>query len=90
MSEQERETHFARFADRLMDELLSLCDYELVETASDRWRKEAEPIIARRAYDLVAHTIENTAHIDLDRLSTEEHVLRIPDLAELPKEEAEQ
>jgi hypothetical protein len=42
-------------------------------------------IIAQYASLLVKHTIEQTEHIDLDRLSSDEHVLRIPDMAAWPE-----
>lgn len=75
----ERDTHFLGFAKLLADELKVTGGYPI---------SEVKQLIARRAYDLVAHTIENTEHIDLDRLSTEEHVPRIPDLTAWPREQA--
>lgn len=73
-SNTDRDTHFAGFARSAIDEI------------NGAYSEDEEIIIlARRAYDLVGHTIESTEHIDLDRLSTQEHILRIPDMPVLPE-----
>ena len=74
-----RNEHFAGFAKLLVDEILSdgLDDGYLGFAAERKIQK----IIAQRAYDLVAHTIFNMEHIDLDRLGITEHILKIPDMA---------
>jgi hypothetical protein len=72
-----RDTHFAGFAQALMHELF-------VETEPHNWSEliaQAEPIIARRVYDLMMHA--------LTILDRPEYIDDIPDLAELPKEETE-
>lgn len=71
-----RDTQFAGFAELLSNELRG---WELS-------KPDVKQIIARRAYDLVRHTIECTSHIDLDRLTSDEHTLRIPDLTTWPEE----
>jgi hypothetical protein len=78
-----RDTHFARFAMMLMDEILNVKGMY----TNPNWRIDCQEVIARRAYDLVKHTIEQTEHINLDRLGPDEHVERIPDMTELPKEQ---
>ncbi len=80
-----RDTHFAGFADRLFWELHATGDVSF-DNPHYYWSKQWKQVIARAAYDLVAHTILNTEHISLDRLSTPEHVERIPDLPEWGKE----
>jgi hypothetical protein len=86
-------THFAGFAKSLFEEYQAYCLYFVVthqETPKEEYNRECrkglEAIIARHAYKLVKHTIENTEHIDLDRLSSDEHVLRIPDMTEWAEE----
>jgi hypothetical protein len=46
-------------------------------------------IIARRAYDLVSHTMLNVSIADLDMLSQQECVQRIPDMTKWPEQEEE-
>jgi hypothetical protein len=77
----ERDTHFAgsaRLVIKSLPEFPNLLGYTIRE-----WREEATTILAQYAYDLVQHTIENTAHIDLDMLLSDEHVERIPDMTEV-------
>jgi hypothetical protein len=77
-----RDTHFKQFAQALMADLSGI--------DAQNWRQfvlEGEPILARRAFDLVHHTMLSTSCHDLDVLSTQECVLRIPDMAVLPEEE---
>lgn len=76
----ERDTQFIGFANALVDDLR-----RNVGMGNDE-RLPYVQLIARRAYDLVKHAIEHIEHIDLDRLSSDEQVSKIPDLAELPKE----
>lgn len=89
----ERDTKFAGFAAALLKEIDDAIGkqskeaekYGLSDKDEKRYAHELGTIIARRAYDLVKHTIECTEHIDLDRLSSDEHTERIPDLTELPE-----
>lgn len=89
-----RDSQFQEFAKLLLKELIdsALDEYGLVIEGREQYADlnhdltVCEEIIARRAYDLVKHTIENTAHIDLDRELPENHALLIPDMTELPKE----
>lgn len=83
MSSNPRDTQFKKFADLLFDELFVDGD-TWVDTINSYWKEEWKETIARRAYDLVVHTLSNTSHIDLDRLSEEEHAARIPDMVEWP------
>lgn len=89
----DRDTQFQGFAKALVDELMSL---ELVyagvtidspSSMSRYYREEWEKIIARRAYDLVLHTVECVDMVDLARLFRQEIAERIPDMTELPKEQ---
>lgn len=82
-----RNTQFQGFAKLLVEELTSLeLDYMgvvLDESGGNfnrYYRTEWEKIIARHAYDLAKHIIEHTEHKDLDVLSPDEHVQRIPDI----------
>ena len=86
----ERNTHFAGFAKALWQELLAvdeghidISDYNRID---EEMMEQYRAIIARRAYDLVQHTILNIGPADLDMLTTEECVQRVPDLTELPSE----
>lgn len=78
MTNLNRDTQFQGFAKALMEELLTYFgDFE-----------DMEQIIARRAYDLVAHTLDHVEAVAFDRLSIGEHVESfIPDLPELPEEQ---
>ncbi len=79
MSEQNpRDTHFVGFAKLLADELKVTGGYPI---------SEVKQLIARRAYDLVAHTLLNVSHYSMDALSSEEQIQEIPDMTELPKVE---
>lgn len=71
-----KDTQFQGFAKLLFD-----------ETGKALSNAHMKQIIASLAYALVKHTIEHIDPIDLDRLSPDEHVARIPDLTELPKDE---
>ena len=71
-----RDTHFTGFAKLLADELRVTGGYPI---------SEVKQLIARRAYDLAYHTLFNASLRDLDSLTTEECVINIPDLTELPK-----
>lgn len=84
MSTTARDTHFAGFATRVIEEMLQQGDV-WIETTSDDWKEQWQAVIAQRAYDLVHHTIESMSHIDLDRLDTNEHVERIPDMEAFPE-----
>jgi hypothetical protein len=95
----ERDTHFRGFAHLLMqeiDEQIGAVTEWGIEHEIDsqekiglelysRWRT----VIARRAYDLVFHTIMNIDPYHLDALSTEEIPARIPDMTEWPVEPTE-
>lgn len=72
----ERDTQFASFAKLLADELKVTGGYPI---------SEVQTMIAQRAYDLVVHTLSNVEHINLDRLTEEEHAARIPDMVEWPE-----
>lgn len=94
-----RDTQFSGFAQALTKELDEIVgdvtawgvkhniddETRIAKELSYRWKV----LIARRAYDLVAHTLWNTASLDLERLSIAENVERIPDLPVLPEEDAE-
>ena len=89
MSTLDRDEHFRGFAKLLFDDVAAMFMKWVVAT---RWERE-EPAhdiqlyLARRAYDLVHHTLLHVEHINLDSLSYEEHVTRIPDMTELPEEQ---
>ena len=85
MSDNTRDTQFQGFAKLVWEEIANKFG-EWWETDAAFTSDQSRDIIARRAYDLVKHTIENTAHIDLDRELPEDHALLIPDMTELTKE----
>ena len=74
-----RDTQFAGFAKMLWQELYHEID----------WQQDSgegvEQIIARRAYDLVSHTLLNTGPMMLDCYSHEEQVAAIPDMTTWPE-----
>ena len=88
MSTIDRDTHFQGFAKQQFEDVEGMFMKWVVAT---RWERE-EPAhdiqlyLARRAYDLALHTLLHVEHINLDSLSYEEHVTRIPDMTELPEE----
>jgi hypothetical protein len=77
MSTNPRDTQFAGFAGLLLEQLLNV-EGVYVESSYGEVRTLWEPIIAQRAYDLVAHAVNETIGI-----SKIDHV---PDLIEWPKE----
>lgn len=87
-----RDTHFLGFASALFQEMQADLTALYVALGSRREQDIAsaesiiQQLIARRTYDLVKHTILNIGPADLDMLTTEECVQRVPDLTELPKE----
>lgn len=74
----DRDTQFQGFAKLLMSELLThFGDFE-----------DMERIIARRAYDLVEHTIEHMRpYIYGEQVAGQECVSDVPDLTEWAKEQ---
>lgn len=77
MSINPRDTQFAGFATLLLEQLLNI-DGVHVESSYGEAHELWKPIIAQRAYDLVAHAVNETIGI-----SKIDHV---PDLTEWPKE----
>jgi hypothetical protein len=87
----ERDTHFQQFALRLWNEMLGERGYidvnedyvwdDASKLANDEHRKYID-LLAQHAYDLVKHTLLHIDAIDLVRLSPEEQVECIPDMAE--------
>lgn len=79
-----RATQFAAFARMVLDELHAVAfDALVMRRNSEELNRQQEQIIARRAYDLVQHAMLSIGPADLDMLTTEECVQRVPDLAEL-------
>lgn len=79
-----RDTQFAGFAKLLMQELIQ-ADTGNIHTGDDgALSRTWEALIARRAYDLVTHTVLSLGPANLDVLTADECVQRVPDLAELP------
>ncbi len=88
MSTIDRDTHFQGFAKQQFEDVEGMFMKWVVAT---RWEREESAhdiqlYLARRAYDLALHTLLHVEHINLDSLSYEEHVTRIPDMTELPEE----
>lgn len=87
MSNTPRDTQFAGFAEKLSQEIHDMaCSFTIFPGAYVLKRMECE-IIARRAYDLVMHTLWNVASIDMETLFIDEMAAKVPDLTELPKEQ---
>jgi len=82
----DRDTHFQGFAKRLNEDINTLaCSYTAgTFPGHETLQARIETIVARRAYDLVRHAIESIGPYDLDCLSTDECVMRVPDLPDLP------
>lgn len=81
-----KDQQFSGFAKAVVDKI-----YGLDKTAFPRILspEEAQIVLARAAYDLVAHTLDKVERINLDRLDIAENVECIPDLPVLPQEASE-
>jgi hypothetical protein len=91
-----RDTQFQGFAKALLEELLGdvLNEYGFIggrENYADLNHdlNICEEIIARRAYDLVSHAIDNSRANDMEDWETERIMPYVPDMNELPKEQEE-
>jgi hypothetical protein len=76
-----RDTQFAGFARALVGDLFK-------EGSTWLEREQCEQIIAQRAYDLVAHTLNMVPHlmqVAENAQAVEEVIVFIPDLTELPE-----
>lgn len=82
-----RDTQFAGFAEKLYQEIQEMaCSYRTAPSPEELKQRECE-IIARRAFDLVLHTVWNVAPIDLERLFMHEVAAKVPDMATWPEEQ---
>jgi len=82
----ERDTHFAGFAKLVAEELPDPpIDDSYLGLPTAEWKETIQKIIARRAYDLVFHTLMEVDPAWLDMLDTSEWTGRIPDMTEWPK-----
>lgn len=72
------ETQFALFADAVMSKLCDLRDGELVDVISDQWRKQAELVLARCAYQFACHVSSARALISHGDMT------KVPDMSEVP------
>lgn len=82
-----RDTQFVGFACRLLQDLLDQGAYVAISpwvTGGDSFK--SEQLIARRAYDLVSHVLNNTGPYMIDCLSHEEQIAEIPDMTAWPEE----
>ncbi len=89
----ERDTHFRGWAKRVQQELDMVLQKQVGFIYSgvtlyngDEIHRLLEQVLARRAYDLVSHTILNIDPYHLDALPSEEIPARIPDMTEWPVE----
>jgi hypothetical protein len=88
MGDNERDTHFAGFARLLRQDIfakLNFLDFGFSDQQQATIDRGVDKMIAQRVYDLVMHTLLHVEHIDLDRLTDEEHAKKIPDLTEWPQ-----
>lgn len=85
MNNTERDTHFQNFAFELFDELMQT-EGVAIDTINDDWRKEWEKTIARRAYDLVVHALNEMNPTPYVYYDTPEEIITngVPDMLELP------
>lgn len=92
-----RDTQFAGFARALLDEIESVsADYSPPPgryiTGSPKWEEVVRGIIARRAYDLVEHTLdacdqlESDAGLESHGFTSDYLLSSIPDLTTWPEE----
>ena len=83
-----RDTQFMNYAMLVHNEILAIENEGLKNNWNniDIYRRQQE-IMARRAYDLVLHAVENVDMVDLARLFRQEIAERIPDMIEPPKEQ---
>lgn len=88
MSSTERDTHFAGFAQVLLQEMFEGRSYIDFSKFDEDVCEQYQLLFARRAYDLVHHAMWNIASIDLERLSMDECTHKIPDLSALPEVQA--
>jgi hypothetical protein len=77
-----RDTQFEDFAKALRDELEALTHGRVHVPSS-----EVTQLIARRAYDLVFHVVDNSRANDMEDWETERIMPYVPDMVELPKDE---
>lgn len=85
MTTDPRDTQFAGFAARLLQELLDQGAYVAISewaTGGDSFK--SEQLIARRAYDLATHIYEHA--INANTADPEIGLRYIPDLREWPEE----
>jgi hypothetical protein len=85
-----RDTHFQGFAHLLQDELNNAWEYyarNLASISSEEYKQEIALILARRAYDLVKHSIECAYPDWLDAHDYDDIPERITDLTEWPPTE---
>ena len=81
MSENERDTKFQGFANLLLVEIYRNFGHSIEEGVNE---EQLRLLIARRAYDLVKHTIWNINPSHLDTLLCDEIPARIPDMDDFP------
>lgn len=82
MSENPRDTQFKGFAKALMHEMVALNGYGCIDISghwTDEDIQEYVDAIARRAYDLVVHTIYSVPPLAYECREDDEIVASIPD-----------
>lgn len=82
-----RDTQFQNFAKLLLE--------EVHDPIADSWREDTQEVIARRAYDLVAHILKSADPVDLDTSGeylppddqeVARRIANMPDMTEWPAE----
>lgn len=86
-----RDEQFQGFAKLLLDELLGEANYAEINGYDERGIAETQELIARRAYDLVAHSVEFVNKMDMlllqaGMLSGRQVASHIPDMIEFPED----
>ncbi len=88
MTEKERDSHFAGFAELLCNEEQLARFLDDPNVCSSGMRREIVDLIAQRAYDLVDHALEAVPNIIPEVQSLKASLESIPDLTEWPTPES--
>lgn len=86
MSQNPRDSQFTQFASLVLSEMLEASKkYSgLIDSESGDWQEAMQRILARRAYDLVSHTVSSQNPIAYQLMDDDEIVATIPDMDGLP------
>jgi len=86
-AKEARNTQFEGFAKALWEEIMEMTLKGYGKIDAGTAPKGYELLIARRAYDLACHAIDNSRANDMEDWETERIMPYVPDMTELPKGE---